>query len=59
MTGTDLRNALWALGLTQKEFATKTGIRAESVSRYIRGHVPVPRLVEMAIDSLKNTEAAQ
>ena len=59
MSGTDLRIALWMLGLSQKDFAAKAGIRPESVSRYIRGHAPVPRLVEMAVTSLKNTEAAQ
>jgi hypothetical protein len=59
ITGGELRSALWMLGLSQKDFAAKAGIRPESVSRYIRGHAPVPRLVEMAVTSLKNTEAEQ
>ncbi len=45
--------------MSQKAFAARAGIRQEAISRYVRGHVPVPPYVVMAIDSLKNTEAAQ
>jgi predicted transcriptional regulator len=55
----ELLVALRELGMSQKAFAALAGIRQEAVSRYVRGHVPVPRLVEMAVASLKNTEAAQ
>jgi predicted transcriptional regulator len=59
MTGTELLVALRELGMSQKAFAARAGIRQEAISRYVRGHVPVPPYVVMAIDSLKNTEAAQ
>jgi hypothetical protein len=59
MTNIDLLLSIRDLHLSQKEFAGIVGLRQEAISRYIRGHAPVPYVLEMAIDSLKNTEAAQ
>jgi transcriptional regulator with XRE-family HTH domain len=52
MTGAELLLALRTLGLSQRRFAEKIGYREETVSRWIRGHEPVPKVVDTAVTAL-------
>lgn len=42
------------LGLTQTEFAEKTGVTSTTISRYETGlQKPIPKLIELALEALE------
>jgi len=54
MTPEQFRAARMALGWTQRHLATKLGRTYQMISRYENGATPVPRPVEIAIESFRN-----
>jgi transcriptional regulator with XRE-family HTH domain len=54
MTGNELLTALETLGWTRAEFAAKTGVHRNTISRWVNGSVNIPIVVAeyltMAID---------
>ena len=52
MTGPELRAALKRLHMKQKEFALHTNFREETVSRWVRGHREVPKVIEIAVTGM-------
>lgn len=53
MTGPELRAALDELGLTQAEFAAFTGLHEQTVSKYVRGALDVPLIVQRVAELLR------
>ena len=51
MTPATFAAALASLGLTQIEFARLTGLTNGTVSRWVRGVLPVPLWAEMLLDA--------
>ncbi len=58
MVGSELRNALITLRMSQREFANKSGVREETVSRWVRDRKPIPRHIEWLVTSLREQAAA-
>jgi DNA-binding transcriptional regulator YiaG len=54
MTGPELRAALDELGMSQRAFAARFGLFAESVHRWIVGTRRVPSWVPPALDLLRH-----
>lgn len=52
MTGSELSEALRAAGYSQKQFAKKIRYSEVTVSRWVRGHWPVPPVIELAVAEL-------
>ncbi len=52
MTGPDLDHSLSRLGITQGELADRLGLSPNTVSRYVCGHLAVPKYVAYVIDLL-------
>lgn len=52
MTGDELKQALAALDMPQRQFAIKAGVSPENVNRWVRGRLPVPQWVEWMIELL-------
>lgn len=52
MTGSELRDALRFLGLTQRGFALWIGYTEGSVSRWVRGQLPIPLVVDRLVWTL-------
>ena len=46
MTGMELLAEIRRRGLTQGEFAWRLGYRQETISRWVRGHKPIPKTIE-------------
>ena len=53
MTPDAFRAAREALGLSQGQLAATLDLRRQTVNRYERGRVPIPRTVEMAMELLR------
>lgn len=53
MTKEDLSKARYELGLTQSQLAEELGVALNTVSRWERGELAVPRLVHWALLGLK------
>lgn len=52
MTPQELKTKRLALGLTQQQLADKIGYTVRQVNKYEAGRVNIPRVVELAINSL-------
>lgn len=52
-TGAELRAALDALGLTQTEFAVYAGLHEQTISKYVRGALDVPLIVQRVAELLR------
>ncbi len=52
MTPKELRDTLEQLGFNQSSFARSVGLRRETVSRWVRGEIPVPKLAASYLDLL-------
>lgn len=48
-----------SLGLNQAELADLLGIKSNTVSRYETGLLPVPKVVELALEALRIKEESQ
>ena len=59
MTGTDLLTTLRALGVSQKDFAKRIGYDKATISRYVRGHLEIPPVVELAVAGLERLEQTE
>jgi transcriptional regulator with XRE-family HTH domain len=57
MTAHEFRDSLGILGLTQREFCERLGVDENTVGRWARGKVPVPRYVEYVLELLRQLEA--
>lgn len=53
MNGPELKQRREELGLTQTTFADVIGITANTISRYERGSLQVPKWMELAIQTLE------
>jgi hypothetical protein len=53
MTALEFRVALVELEMTHGDFATIVGRQRETVSRWARGRLPVPQIVEIVIGHMK------
>jgi len=53
MTGAEFRQALTALGLSQREFARRVDVYESQVSQWITGRYAVPRWVPLALAQLQ------
>ncbi len=60
MQGEDLKSILKSAGIKQREFAARLGVEETTVSRWVKGHLPVPayvveilRLYKLADDMVK------
>ena len=58
MTGDQLRAALAELNLTQAKFAELAGLHMQTVSKYCRGAMEVPRYVETIVELLRERQRA-
>lgn len=56
MRGRDLKAARLRLGLTQEALAKALGMSAVQLSRYENGHMPVPRVVALAVEALERRQ---
>lgn len=56
MTGPELRAALAELNFTQARFADVTGLHMQTVSKYCRGAMEVPRYVETIVELLRDRD---
>ena len=45
MTGDELKRTLKDLGISQRKFAAEIDVREETVSRWMKGKIPVPQVV--------------
>lgn len=52
MTGPDIRDLLAAAGLGQRGAARALGIDERTVRRYVAGDLPVPKVVEVALEGM-------
>lgn len=59
LTGDELRRSLIELDMLQKELAEEIGFRPETISRYVRGELPIPRIVEAYIELRINGLSSQ
>ena len=55
----DLKTELKSLGMTQKEFASFTDVHINSVSRWVRGELKVPKWVYLLIKYYKKAKAIE
>lgn len=53
MTGEDLRTVRTALGLSQERLAERLDVGRRTVIRWEQGAWPIPRVVELALETLK------
>jgi len=49
----DLKAELKALGMTQKDFANFTGVHLNSVGRWVRKEIKIPKWVSVLVDNYK------
>lgn len=56
MTSEELRRRREALGLTQRALAERLGVREETVNRWERGRVPIPRTVDLALVTIEQQQ---
>ena len=56
MTAHEFRVALSRLDMPQWKFAESIGYRQETVSRWARGHDPIPRVVELVATFLSKEQ---
>jgi len=49
----ELKERRTALGLTQAELADILGVKPNTVARWERGLLPVPRMVELAMQTVE------
>lgn len=59
MTGPELRDALDALGMSQRAFAIRFGLFELSVSRWVNERRAVPSWVPPVLELLRNETAAK
>lgn len=52
MTGMELKIQIVRLGLTQNDFGSVIGKSNDTITRYVRGEKPVPKLVALVVESL-------
>lgn len=52
MQGEALRAAREKLGMTQAQLAEQLGLRSNTVARYERGILVIPKVVELAVEAL-------
>lgn len=52
MKGEALREAREKMGLTQVQLAEELGVQSNTVARYERGVLTIPKVVELAIEAL-------
>ena len=45
VTGSELKDTLKRLGISQSKFAKEIDVREETVSRWVKGKIPVPQVV--------------
>lgn len=57
MTAPDLRAALRALGLTQREFAARIGVASNTVNRWVMGTIEVPPYAAYVVELLRERVA--
>ena len=58
MTGNKLRELRKSLGMTQTQLAEAIGRTQERISHYETGRWPIPRVVELAVSTIKPRETA-
>lgn len=56
MTGDQLRAALAELDMTQAALAKITGAHFQTISKYCRGAMAIPRYVETIVELLRNQQ---
>jgi transcriptional regulator with XRE-family HTH domain len=55
MEGDELRKKRTVLGLTQAELAEILGVKPNTIARWERGLLPVPRIAELAMQTVERT----
>ena len=53
----DLKAELKSIGMTQKDFAEYVEINQNTVSRWVRGDLPLPKWVKRLIENRKKVKA--
>ena len=53
MTGPELRAALYALGMGQREFAYAVRVAPETVSRWCNGRKPIPHWIDWKLELMR------
>jgi transcriptional regulator with XRE-family HTH domain len=59
MKGENLRKAREGLGLTQAQLAEELGIQPNTVARYERDLLVIPKAIELAIEALQTRNASK
>jgi transcriptional regulator with XRE-family HTH domain len=52
----DLKSELKSIGMTQKEFAEFTNVNQNTVSRWIREDLPMPKWVKLLIENYRKAK---